>query len=313
MSGSDAMSASPRVAAIVLNYRTPALTERAIASLKASALPPHDIIAIDNDSGDGSEERLRQHAGVSVVQTGSNLGFTGGMNAGIRIALRSAADLIFLVNSDVTLDRRCLSLLTTALRSPIHGLAGPMILTGRNFSRIQSAGISYSRRTGWYRLLSSGKKARREDEPATVRTVDALSGCALLVKRSVFERIGLLEDAFFFSFEDLDLCLRARESGFHSVHVSHAIARHEGSRSIGSRSPARLYYAVRNHLLLAERAAPDARGLRHLLLLLSVLAVNARFAILKSGVPRTVAIRTFLMGVRDHLRRRYGAMASDVI
>jgi GT2 family glycosyltransferase len=300
-----------RVAAIVLNYRTPLLSERAIASLQAGECVPDDIIAVDNGSGDGSEERLRKCHGVLVLQTGSNLGFSGGMNAGIRIALQQGADLIFLVNSDVTVDRPCLSRLMDALRDPARGLAGPMILTGRDYGRIQSAGISYSRRTGRYRLLSSGKKVRSADRSAPIREVDGLSGCALLVKRSVFERIGLLEDAFFFSFEDLDFCLRARESGFNSVHVSAALVRHEGSRSIGKRSPARLYYAARNHLLLAERAAPDIRGLRHLLLMVSVLGVNTRFAILKSGVPRALAMRLLLKGVRDHLRGRYGAFAPD--
>jgi GT2 family glycosyltransferase len=300
-----------RVVAIVLNYRTPELTERAVASLQASESPLHNIIVVDNGSDDGSEQRLRKWPGVSVVQTGSNLGFSGGMNAGIRLAMQLGAEQVFLVNSDVTVDRTCLSLLTAALASPARGLAGPMILTGHDYSRIQSAGISYSPRTGRYRLLSSGKKARPAGEAAGVRTVDALSGCALLVKRSVFESIGLLEDAFFYSFEDLDLCLRARAAGFDSVHVSNALARHEGSLSIGRRSPARLYYAARNHLLLAERAAPDIRGVRHFFLMLSVLGVNTRFAILKSGVPRGLAMRVLLRGVRDHLRRRYGAFAPD--
>jgi GT2 family glycosyltransferase len=300
-----------RVAAIVLNYQTPALTEQAIASLKASDPPPAAIIVVDNGSRDGSEERLQQQPDVVVVQTGSNLGFSGGMNAGIRIALAQGTDFILLVNSDLTVDRRCLPLLLKALQSPSSGLAGPMILTGRNFNRIQSAGISYSPRTGHYRLLSSGKKARFADPPGALHPVDALSGCVLLVRRSVFEAIGLLEDAFFYSFEDLDFCLRARESGFLCVHVPEALAYHEGSQSIGQRSAARLYYAARNHMLLAERAAPDVRGLRRMVLMFSVLGVNTRFAMLRSGVPRALAARVLLMGVRDHLRRRYGAFEAD--
>ena len=59
-----------------------------------------------------------------------------------------------------------------------------------------------------------------------IRLVDAVSGCVMLIRREVFERIGLLDEAYFFSFEDIDFCLRARKAGFHTACVQDARAYH---------------------------------------------------------------------------------------
>src|SRR5204862_7059685 len=87
------------------------------------------------------------------------------------------------------------------------------------------------------------------------RTVDAVSGCAMLVKRPVFEQTGFLDEDYFFGFEDIDFCLRARAKGFLSAVSGGAFVEHEGQATIGRGSGRRIYFATRNHLRLARRCA----------------------------------------------------------
>jgi len=74
------------------------------------------------------------------------------------------------------------------------------------------------------------------------RLVDGVSGCAMLIRGSVFESIGLFDEDYFYSFEDLDFCLKARRAGFATVVAGAATAYHEGGHSIGANSPRRLYF-----------------------------------------------------------------------
>src|SRR5262249_22574061 len=140
-----------------------------------------------------------------------------------------------------------------------------------------------------------------------IRIVDGVSGCVLLVRREVFERIGLLDERYFFSFEDLDFCLRARRAGYTSVIDSHSVAYHEGGASIRGRSARRIYFATRNHLLLSRqlpmRGGPWGTVLRQL----SVLSLNVAFALTNGEIPRAMGLGAVTRGVWDHVLRRYGA------
>jgi GT2 family glycosyltransferase len=142
---------------------------------------------------------------------------------------------------------------------------------------------------------------RREPE---LRRADGVAGTAMLIRRAVFERIGLLDEDYFFYFEDLDFCLRAGCAGFASRCVRSAVARHQGSRTIGARSPRRLYFAARNHLRLGTLypLAPPLQWLRQL----SIVGINLLGALGAREVGRAQALVAVAEGVRDHVRRRYG-------
>lgn len=125
----------------------------------------------------------------------------------------------------------------------------------------------------------------------------------MLVRREVFDAVGLLAEEFFFGFEDLDFCLRASAAGFRTACVHGAVVRHEGQASIGRASSTRAYYAVRNHLLVASRSARGGRWLRTT----SVLALNVAHVLFTSGLPRIAGLVAVARGARDHFRGRYGA------
>jgi GT2 family glycosyltransferase len=303
----SAIPKRPRVAAVVLNFRTPDDTLLAVKSLLASRRAIDDVIVVDNDATENARERLTSVLPeITYVLSGSNRGFSGGMNIGIRLALGRGADHVLLVNSDVIVPPDCVERLERCLDTERAGITGPVVLARSEPGWVASLGMSYAPRTG--RMRHRGVGARlRDGARAEGGPVDAVSGCLMLIRREVFDAIGLLDEDFFFSFEELDFCLKARRAGFTTVLDGSAVAYHEGGRSIGPDTPLRLYFAARNHLLLASRNG-SARGLRTA----SILALNVAHAVRTTGASLPARLGAVARGVRDHLTGRFGAGPSEL-
>jgi GT2 family glycosyltransferase/glycosyltransferase involved in cell wall biosynthesis len=299
-----ARSDAPALAAVVLNYRTPQQTWLAVRSLQTSFMRPSLTFVVDNGSGDESAAALgRSLADVSVIETGANLGFSGGCNAGIRAALAAGAEQVMLVNSDAVLAPDAIDHLVNAMRRDATlGIVAPVLLSREEPDHVASAGIMFSRRTGRMRHYGAGMPVSSLT-PGPVRVVDAVSGCVMLIRAAVFERAGLLDVDYFFSFEDIDFCLRAAGAGFRTACVQESMAYHEGGHSIGRRSARRAYFATRNHLRLAARAgAPRGRRLRSGF----IVGLNAAYVLVAPEVPLVRGLGALTRGVWHHVTGRYG-------
>ena len=285
------------VAAVVLNYRTPDQTAVAVEMLSRSNSRVAPLVVVDN--GDGVECSAALAAfggGVTLVTTGANLGFSAGCNAGIRAAMKAGATAVLLVNSDVIVPPDCVPRLMEALDRQFRpGIVGPLIRSRVWPDQVLSAGIDYDPGSG---------RMRHRLVPPTGRVTDSVSGCAMLVHRSVFDTIGLLPEEYFFSFEDIAFCLRARAEGFDVGLEPAAAVYHEGSGTMGA-SPRRLYYAARNHLRLgAETPARNSwhrRGRQ-----CAIAAFNLTHAVTASGGTAPTRLLAVVRGIAHHLRGRYG-------
>ena len=297
----------PRLAAVVLNYRTPLDTLQAVQSLLASERPIDEIVVVDNDRGEACWEALAPVAGrVTRLSTGSNLGFSGGINAGLRMALAHGAEALLIVNSDVVVSPECVGSLDLALQSRADaGVAGPIVVSRSDPTRILSAGIRYDYLTGRMRHLAAGTPldTLRSDD---VDIVDGVSGCLMLIKRAVLETAGLFDERFFYSFEDLDLCLRARRAGLSTIVLRRSMALHEGGRSIGATSTRRLYYASRNHRLLVEQASGPSPALIAACRTSAVLLFNVLHAMTAPGGSLADRLDAVMQGARDYSNGRFG-------
>ena len=300
------------IAAVVLNYRTSESTIEAVLALRESTVPVDLIVVVDNASNDGSVERLRTALKEPTLMVAdANGGFSAGCNLGIREALAQGAHRVLLLNADVTVAADMVERLTAAMTiRPTCGIAGPMLLRADAEDLIESTGIRYSSTSGRMRHDDFGAQAHRVPRIAA-KPVDGVSGCAMLISRQVFDRVGGLADEFFFGFEDLDFCLRAKREGFEVLCIPEARAWHTGSASIGRDSPARLYFAARNHLLLASRSSLRP-GAGSLVRAPFVVLLNVAHAVAQHDVPRVRALRATLRGVADHVRRRYGPPPDDL-
>jgi GT2 family glycosyltransferase len=307
---------SQRLAAVVLNFRTPDETLLAVKSLLASRRPIDDLIVVDNSGHvDGAGNDVRDALkGVwprmSCIDTGSNLGFSGGMNAGIREALDRGAGRVLLVNSDVIVPPDAVERLEQSLDAAPHaGIAGPVVLSRSAPDTIASLGMSYRPSTGRMRHRGAGLAGSRADRARMEAggAVDGVSGCAMLVRREVFEAVGFLDEEYFFGFEDLDFCLEARRAGFATILADRATIYHEGGQSLGSVSPRRFYFAARNHLLLARRADPASGRLRRWPRACSIVMLNLAHAAVSRGGSLPARLGAVVKGTRDYAAGRFGS------
>jgi GT2 family glycosyltransferase len=295
-------------AVVVLNYRTATRTIASVASLDHAGMPV-DVVVVDNGSGDGSPAVLRRALPAArVVECPVNGGFSAGCNAGIREALRAGATRVFLLNSDAVVGTGALATLARAMDAdPRLGVAGPTILAADR-RRIESRGIRYSRVTARMRHLEAEQEVGSAGGDR-LREVDAISGAAMLIRTEVFHAIGFLDESFFFGFEDLDFCLRARVAGFSVACVEEAVVVHEGNASIGRASASRIYFAVRNHLRVSDSAGGRrGRWMRRAL----VVGYAAAYALSRSEVPIAGAMRALTVAIRDFAAGRFGPAPDSV-
>ncbi|MFI5051235.1 MAG: glycosyltransferase, partial [Gaiellales bacterium] len=294
-----------RISAVVVNHRTPADTYLAVRSLAASERPLDRIVVVDNDD---SPQLAGAVAGwgdaVRYLHTGRNLGFAGGVNAGVRAALADGADAVLLVNSDAVLAPTCLGHLEAVLsNSPGTGIVAPVILARTAPAVVASAGIDYNLQTGRMYERHAGRPLVAVDTSAGERV--AASGCVLLVTRDAWEQAGLLDERYFFGFEDIDFCLRASAVGLATRFEGRARAYHHGGGSLSPASPRRFYFAARNHLRLAR----DHGGgglLAHVSRPFIVSALNLAHAATAPGGAPLPKIRATLRGVWDFVVDRTG-------
>jgi hypothetical protein len=248
---------------------------------------------------------------VRLHVAGANVGFPAGCNLGIVEALRSVADAVLLLNPDVVVRPGALDALVDAMvERPDVGVFGPVVLCRHPADTVESTGIDYSQSTGRM-TLRDFNVPRSALAPFDVRTATGVSGCAMLIRREVFARVGLLDEAFFFGFEDVEFCLRARAAGFATACVGRAEVVHDGHASIGRQSASRIYYATRNHLRLATHTA-GGTAWRRMFAAASVLTLNLAHAATSVEVPRWKGLQAFIVGVRDHLAGRYGPAPAGV-
>ena len=233
--------------AVVVNWNGGDQNLDCIASLLAQGLPAERIVVVDNASSDGSRERIEsEHPGVVVLVNDSNEGYGHGCNRGIRHAIADETDAVFLVNNDVVLPEGVLDGLGQRLvERPDLGIVGPRVLYARDPGTIWAAGG----RITFGRNLSELLGHRRPDGPEyrTRRDVDYVAGCAMLVRRRVFEEVGELDGEFFAYHEDVDFCLRALQAGFAIECTGDLAALHDAHGSTGGGyNPRRKYMMAVN-------------------------------------------------------------------
>ncbi len=227
------------LAIILVSYNTRADLVACLRSLRYS--PPavsHDIVVVDNMSGDGSAEAARQE-GVRVIEAGSNLGFAAANNVGIRA---TASELVLLLNSDTIVPPGAIDGLVADLRAhPDCAIVGPRILDSGGRPE-----ISFGPMIGPFNELRQKVRVRLHDKRArsigrwvdrqvhVPHNPDWVSGACLLVRRAIAEEVGLLDERFFMYEEDVDFCAAVRSRGWRVRFTPAAEIIHHRGRSVAT-------------------------------------------------------------------------------
>ena len=293
-----------RVAIIILNWNQEADTVECLTSLKALKYENYEIILVDNGSHDGSPDILqKQFPNIKMIRNPKNLGFVGGNNVGIKETLKTGADYILLLNNDTVVEPDFLSLLVQTMENDkTVGVVSPKIMFYHDRKKIWFVGGNYLpiiRKTNHkhYGEVDCGQVKKITD-------VAWVSGCCMLIKREVVEKVGLFDPDYFNNYEDVDFCERAKVAGYKIMLVPQAKIYHKFAASMGGKfSPYYTYYRTRNNLLFYKKTK------QWLALALNFLIFPAYSIIMSAKNIEFGSIKTTFQAIFDFLRGKYGELA----
>ncbi len=248
--------AKPSVYTVILNWNGKTDTLACLASLEKTTYAPHKVIVADNASTDDSVTAIRaQFPHVHVIETGANLGFSGGNNAGIQWALDQGADYCFVLNNDTLVDPSTIAqLVETAETDPKIGMVGPLILYFEPKDTIAALG-GYIR-WKWAEAIQGYNLKPKHAAPDKPFKTDFLTAAAVLVRRSAIEKAGLLPDDYFYGLEDAAWCVHIARADFTLMAEPRVSIDHKENAATGKFSPLKMYYTSRNSLLFLKKEDP---------------------------------------------------------
>ena len=281
---------------MILSWNRVDCLKDCVKSLLEINYPNYDIIVVDNASTDGSPEEVeRNFPFVKLIRNKENLGYAEGNNIGIKYAIEKGDDYVLLLNDDVVVDPNFLrELVEVAEGDPRIGAVGPRI---HHFKGSSGLYQFYGKANFYFNA-----DYKRLDDVSKPEEVDYVFGTALLVKKEVVRRVGLLDANFFLYVEERDWCYRIRKAGYKIVYVPSAKAYHKVSQSFSGRmNPIVLYYVTRNELVFARK---------HLnpLLFFPLWIPRFAFRIIRYALKtRNIqVIKAILHGFFDFTKGRYG-------
>ena len=239
-----------RLSVIILNFNNKEDINYCLKSLIKAYLKIN-IIVVDNASTDNSIQSIisLRYEKLMIIKNKRNLGFARGMNRGIRFALKQGAESVLLLNPDTLVGKGFLEPLLTNKADVV----GPIIKFKRKGQWVYDFGGKINfwlGRTSHYEYLASNVK--------NLKSPDYISGCCLLIRKKVFEKIGFLNERYFLFFEDCDFCLRAKKAGLKVSLEPKSMILHKLSEG-KDKSWRYFYYLLRSNLIFINNWIPFYR------------------------------------------------------
>lgn len=313
---------SPSVAVVILNWNGIKDLTPCLVSLEKSTWENREIIVVDNGSSDDSCALvLSQFPSVTLLSLKENLGYAGGNNVGIEYALKKEHAFILLLNNDTIVDSLMLEhFVKYGQAHPEIGIVGGWPLLFSDPSRLDHVGGKWNGKTGYFDLIGRGEPSSFEYEGE----LDYVCGCSIFIRKTVFEKIGVLEPSFFLFWEESDFCMRAKRAGFRISFCKQATLLHKVSASFIGGSCHKLYFFWRNRFLWMERNCspkerwrltwrvllPEVLNLYKLLFLKKTQLFLLKFLRSKKDLSKKkqkiAQYRASLQGVADYRCKKFG-------
>jgi hypothetical protein len=249
---------SPDISFITITYNGLDDTCELIDSLKANIRSvSYEIIVVDNASRQDEAAAIKgRYSDVVTIRSDKNLGFSGGNNLGLKVA---KGRYLFIINNDTFIEEDNMTALIDRLESdPAIGAASPKIRFAAGQRNIQFSGFTpLSPLT--IRNSTIGYDEPDNGQHDTPHPSPYLHGAAMLVKREVIEKAGLMPEIFFLYYEEVDWCTNMTRHGYKLWYEPRCTVFHKESRSTGQESPLKTYYMTRNRMLYAWRNLSPAK------------------------------------------------------
>ena len=234
---------------VIVSWNASSYLRKCLSSIYCNSIKSEfEVIVIDNGSSDDSVEMVKnEFPHAKIVETHRNFGFSKGNNIGIKLA---RGEWLYLVNSDVVVLPNSINLLDAFVRADERiGICGPRILD-KNFHlqrscmgkptlwRIFCTVLSLDKMMSNCKIFS-GYMMRWWNYSSSMN-VDILNGCFWAIRRKAIDDVGLLDEQFFMYGEDMDYCVRLRESGWKVMYCNETAVVHYGGAS-SDNNPTRFY------------------------------------------------------------------------
>lgn len=298
-----------KIGIVIVNWNGWRDTIECIASLKKINYPNNwqiTMAIVDNASTDDSLLSLKNEIQknsvkdqeIILLESEKNRGFSGGNNMGIELLLGKKCNYILLLNNDTLVDKNFLTNLVVKAEQFNYQLSGPKIFFAPGYEYHKKYSAEQKGKVIWYaggvidwkniycfhRGIDEVDKKQFDDAQDT----EFISGCCLLVKREVFENIGLLDDEYFLYLEDVDFCMRAKRVGYRLGFIPQSIIWHKNAQSSDKPgSKTHVYYQTRNRMLF---------GMKYASLRTKIALVRESFSFLRKGETRRKATLDFYLG-----------------
>ena len=247
------------VSIITVNYNGWKDTCDLIASLKQFETYPYEVIVVDNAScGDDVKQIRLAYPDVIVLSSERNLGFAGGNNLGYQYA---KGDYIFFLNNDMVVKEPMLAPMVAKLKNDDYAGVSPCIIYLYKPERIQYYGYKDMTSITLKHTTESFDFTRR-DCFLQPKETEVLHGGAMMVRRDVIIKVGVMTEIYFLFYEEFDWCRRLRAAGYKLFYEPTSVVYHKESMTIKPQTPIREYYLTRSRMIYARR---NCKGWRKLL------------------------------------------------
>jgi GT2 family glycosyltransferase len=301
----------PKVIIIILNYNKPIDTLECINSLKKLTYQNFMIMLIDNNSTDDSdsiftkefssnnEDPEQKSPDILYYTTEKNLGYTGGTNFGIRKALELNPGYILLLNNDTITEPDFLDNMINEMQNHKKAVAScGLILAEHDRKTIWYAGGALNHLRG---LAVHSLKGQSRDVITNLnsRYVDFITGCMMLFRTDALNIIGLEDERYFMYLDDIELSSRVVTLGLGLLFIPKAVIYH---KILGeTESPFKLYYSVRNRLLLINQMNTGLLRIISTAYFISVITLKLIYwKLLNKNFYKAAR-----MGIRDYMNKNF--------
>lgn len=275
---------------IVLNWKNADDTIACVKSLFAMEYKQFRVVICDNNSPDKSYDKIKksilnitsqcldnkklvelnkesslEHIAndindeIYLIQTGENLGFSGGNNVGIRFSLyQNDCDYVWVLNNDTLVERNALNIAISFMEKNKNiGVCGSKVVYMNNPNLVQSIGGSYNKLLMTTHNIGNGLLAEESVDKSILDGVDYIIGASMIFPSKVIKDVGLLCEDYFLYYEEIDICNRVRDAGYEIAVCPDFIIKHRvGASTEGGRSDIADFCSVRNRLLIANKFHP---------------------------------------------------------
>ena len=265
----------PKVSIVILNWNRAEDTIQCLKSISVLRIKNYElsIVVVDNGSDDISNLKRQisklqlKSQNLKIIENKKNLGYAAGNNAGIKYALDTSADYIMILNNDTLVDRNLLvELIKVAEANSMAGAISPKIYFDPGFEfhkekydkRVLGKVIWYAGgKIDWKNVYGSGRGVDEIDNGKydKIQETEYATGTCLFLRASAVKKAGMFDERYFMYYEDTELSLRLKKSGWKVMYIPEAIVWHKVAQSSGIGSGLNDYYTTRNRMLFGMKYA----------------------------------------------------------